>query len=385
MKILFFSHSRVIDGSFNSLVNLLFFLKKRNIRFSVYSQSKKIINLFSQYNINSILGYGLTFINTSNHLTSRLKEFIFLPLNILKIFIFLTKFNKFRKFNIFVFNESTMFLNAFLIKVILKKPVIIFVRSSLKNKSLLTYIRNFFLKKIDYFIAVDDLCYESLSFINKNKKLLIRNSFINKKDNIYKKNNMITIGYLGYFIKYKGILKLLESFSELNKVNKNIKLIIYGDDINYQSRLFNYASIFFNKKPLKNKIIKFISDNRLDDYIKLKNFSNNYDQIFKEIDLVCFLSDLNTYGRPVIEASAYGVPSLILLKKNFSEHLVSGHNCYILKKYSTNNFVKMINEIYFDKITFNKVSINSRMWFESIHGESNAVKFLDLIKILPLK
>ena len=188
----------------------------------------------------------------------------------------------------------------------------------------------------------------------------ISNGFDEKKFYLKnkKKTKKIIFLSIGFLHKVKGHIKLIEAFSKVHKLNKNIELKIIGDG------------------PEKNNLIDSINNNNLDDFIKLIG-SVPHNQIPKWINSCDYfvLPSLNegmptvmfealSCGIPVIATKVGGIPEIInddigvLVSCNNSNSLAKGmlkamnkkwDNQYIsnyVKEYSWQNITKKLLNIY---------------------------------------
>ena len=167
-------------------------------------------------------------------------------------------------------------------------------------------------KNINQIIAIDNDLKNSFP---KNLDIKIKkNIFFFNKKKIKRKNvdGDLIIGYLGSFLKYKGIEELIYVFNKLIKKNYKIKLILAGN--------FIKSNFFLNATKLSNNIDKNLirSPN-----IKILGHLDKLEKFYNSIDLLCFPSHLNALGRQVIEAGFFEIPSLVCLKKNKSDSFIN--------------------------------------------------------------
>lgn len=128
------------------------------------------------------------------------------------------------------------------------------------------YLTNKLKKYNPHFYGVSNRCNEWLKHFKIQADGVLYNSVdsnvYNKyKDTYYdmKPKNKIVISYIGRIIKEKGILMLLEAFTELNKKYKNIILYIAGDGPLLKECQEKY----------KNSKIKFLGKIEYEDVMKL--------------------------------------------------------------------------------------------------------------------
>ena len=116
---------------------------------------------------------------------------------------------------------------------------------------------------------------------------------------LFKKFNLnnqdIHICKIANFIPYKGHLVLLESFYQSSLLNKNLKLILIGEDRN------NYKSI----------IIKKIDELKLNNKVLFFENTVNINEILCVSSLLISSSFEESLSNSILEAMSFGVPSIV--------------------------------------------------------------------------
>ena len=184
------------------------------------------------------------------------------------------------------------------------------------------FLRYLCKKFLDKIIAIDNDCYKTSPI--KKISYIVYNG-INKQNLIVKrkKNKLITFGYVGNFIKRKGIYEALRVFKKLDK--KNItKLICVGKNqkSNILLNLFRYERNF--EKFVKKNDISYCKN------IEILPMTFNLKNFYSKIDVMLFPGYMNAVGRPVIEASLLKKPSIIALNSHNND-TAKKNNCLIFK------------------------------------------------------
>ncbi len=271
-------------------------------------------------------------------------------------------------------NELELIIVAPLIKFFFNSIISSHLRSPLetnkgkKRYDFLKYLCKIYLKNI---ISIDNDCYKTSPLKNITK--IIYNGINLKNINI--KNNkrkILTFGFIGNFIKRKGIFETLAIFKKINKKHK-VNLICVGKikKTNYLLNFFKYEVNFET----------YIKNNHIDKEknIKILPMTFNLKNFYSNIDVVLFPSHMNAVGRPVIEASCIKKPAIIALKKHNNDTAMK-NNCLIFKPGNLRSYEKKI--LYFinnrDKINSLGMSAyrNAKNKFDIV---ANSKKFLKLI------
>lgn len=217
-------------------------------------------------------------------------------------------------------------------------------------KSLLGSIEGFYYRKnkiysktIEHIITPSEFYREK--FINdglEESHITAVHNFINMEDyNLNIENGNFAL-YSGRLSKEKGVLNLIEAFSNLINENNNYKLFIAGDG------------------PEKEKIIEFIKDKKINDNIKLLGYISQKDLkgytrrcTFLVVPSIwyenCPYSILETQaiGKPIIGANIGGIPELVK----------DGENGFIYNSCDVNELKEKMNKIFNEKELYEKFSI----------------------------
>lgn len=232
---------------------------------------------------------------------------------------------KYNKINNFHLNEIELSIVSPLLRLFFDAKITSHLRSPLEIKR--GRLRYKFLKKLcenylEKIIAIDNDCFRT-SPVKKNS-IIIYNGINYRNINVKsKKNKIITFGFVGNFIKRKGIYEALEVFREMNGKFKANLLCVGKNKI--QNKLLNLLRYEKNFEYYfsKNKIMKYKNIKILPMTFNLKNFYSN-------IDVILFPGYMNAVGRPVIEAALLKKPSIIALN-NYNNDTAKKNNCLIFK------------------------------------------------------
>lgn len=127
-------------------------------------------------------------------------------------------------------------------------------------------------------------------------------------------NSPKNIGYVGRFVKQKGLLKLIKAFKLINAERSDTKLLFIGDG------------------PLKNKMIHEVNVLGLNEKVIFKRPSFNEQKIYADIDLLVLPSEkLEGFGLVILEAMAKGIPVIVSKLNIFKETIIDDFTGIIFK------------------------------------------------------
>lgn len=242
---------------------------------------------------------------------------------------------KYRKFDMIYFNDITL-IPCLISKIYFKSKYVVSLRSRQRTKkNLINYILKKICKKYFFKIVSIDKDIFNTSYY-KNHTIVCRNIFNQKKQSYSKKfNKEFIVGYIGTFLKEKGI----ENFYKLAKILSQKKYSKY--------KIKFYAVGKIPKRNLKFYLSSFLNNPYFIPNEDLKNFyllgdTNKLDAFYSNISLMTFVSKVKAIGRPVLEASFYNVPSIVFLNEKNSDYIINNKTGYIVKE---NNFSDTVSKI----------------------------------------
>ena len=379
-KIFVVHHHKNFSGAARSMGELILSLKNK-IDFYVICPRGSSSSYFKKINKKVI---EVTMVPRFNHFAighyTGVRWFLILRelYAFLYFFLFLIKLKlKFNKISFFHLNELELIICAPLINLFFDTKITAHLRSRLEKKK--GKIRSNVLKKLikKYLfkiIAIDYDCYET-SPLKKITKI-IYNGIFHKNLKISKKNNsVLTFGFIGSFIKRKGIFELIKVFKNLDLKNYNVKLICVGNTgknnflLNFFHLEKNFNKFLYEENMLSNKNIKILPT------------TYNLIDFYSKIDVIIFPSYMNAVGRPVIEASWFKKPSIIGLNK-YNKDTAVKNTCLIFEPGNLLSLEKKILYLVRNKSKIKKMGKNA--FFNAKKNfdiKKNSVKFLKLLEI----
>lgn len=185
---------------------------------------------------------------------------------------------------------------------------------------------------IDYLFPVSKELTDFYKEKVKSKVVYIPNSlnFFPSKLNKLNTKNIVAIGRLSL---EKGFIDLIDVMKEVNKVDKEIVLDIYGDGME------------------RNTIIKKIKEYNLNNNIQLKGFVSpqKLQKYLEKYTLILIPSYKESFGLVALEAMSYGIPVIMYDTAKGPLELVNKDNGVVIKNRDTK---KMAQEIV--KLSNNK-------------------------------
>jgi len=375
-KILIIHHHKKFGGASKSLSEYLKNLKK-NYEFDIVCPYGTTYDFFKKEKF-SLKGLrGISCINITEVGLYKNFRLILLLREIYYLIFTIYTFYKLKNnnYDLVHLNDSSLIILAPLIKKIYKVNIICHIRTRIeKKKNLFTnLIKNISKRYISCFICIDQSTYSTS--IMKSRSQIVYNIFSGNK--IFKKKyNNFNVGFIGALDFHKGLDFFFECIKSINKKNKKIKFLIAGELTIKNAFLIKLLSMLGIKKNFNKEINNFKNNNH--NCIFLGNISK-LEKFYNKIDLIVFPSRMNALGRPIIEASYYGIPSIVCLKNIFSDTIQNNKTGFVIKFGNKKMFVNYLLRLYKNKKLLNNLGKNARKNYIKTHDTKKNLNKMDKI------
>ena len=358
MRVLYINNSGFFGGAQKSLLELLKISGKSVSKFIITSDGI-FSSILRKNNIKNIVSaIGISCFDNTQYSYYRgfrwfilLREIFYLPFTFTAL---LKAKKKWKKFSIIHVNGITLIPSIYISKKLFKCPVIVHVRdvqrpwTDLRGKFLLYFYK----KNVEKFIAIDSTVKKSMHPLLPVK--VIHNGIFIKSKKIYRKklihNKIFNVGMVGSLLKSKGCLDFLEAAKICLEKNVNINFIFFGSSIRKKNIILDYfLSIFKIYENIEYELKLKINEYGIQNNIKFIPFTDNLNNIYSNLDLLCFPSHLNAPGRPIFEAASYGVPSIVSIKKSTTDTIINNKTGKIIEKLNFHQLAREILDYYYDR------------------------------------
>lgn len=194
--------------------------------------------------------------------------------------------------------------------------------------------------------------------------------------------------YMGGVSRIKGIYELLIAFNKL-KEKKDVLLVIAG----YESVNFGKSGTIkdFCKRKLyqlfygnlSEAIQRYISDNRLNEYIKFIGFVKDAELLYAAADIVVFPALSPHQARPIIEAGAMERPIICSDFECIREFARNGENVIAVPPGNTDKLAAAIEKLLNDPTIVNRIISanyeNTRKFHDEAINSERLVEVYDRI------
>ena len=302
-KILFINFTKIYGGAEVYLEEIINY-KENNYKKYILSPQNKMLNKLKK-DVIFLKGY-----EKKGGIKNIINYYYYL-----KEIYLINKFIKKEKIDIVFFNGIESEYMSYFINKNVKKIAIWHINSINRNK-FIKYLFKLTLESLNTFIIINKKQEENIKkefgekYLKKLK--LIYNGVDSKKFkySFPREKMKIKIAQISRLEKHKGVLDLIEAFKILNK--NNTELLIAGEGIE------------------KEKISKYIIDNKLKDKVKLVGFVQT-NEFLREIDILVLASYSEAFPLILLEGLSSGIPIIATNVDGIPEIIENGYNGYLFE------------------------------------------------------
>lgn len=319
MRILYLHPAASFGGACKSLIELFSLLKEADVTGTVLTPRGSSAQSFGSAGMNVYPVMGISQFDNTRYGHYRglrwmilLREFFFMPSSLHAIWKL-----RYEKFDLVHVNEVTLLPVGLFAKYIFRIPVVVHVRSVQRgdvNDWRTRTIKRLLKSYANAVVAIDQTVARSLG---EGLDTLIIHNGLRVNSNQTKTvaariGSEVQVGFLGVLIGLKGIYELLGAIKILKDRGVKVKCLVAGDNVRkiHGIRAWLLKKAGFSR-DVKSEILSYIHNNNLQNDVKLLGFMERVEELYSQLDILCFASHLNAAGRPVFEAAFYGVPSVV--------------------------------------------------------------------------
>ena len=340
IPVLYFHHVGTFGGSSRSLLELVTGFPERAIVARVVTKRGNVAPFFARTGIEVAEVPGLSqFDNTQwGHYRGKrwlilLRELWYLPSTFMAV---RRARRRWPDTQIVHVNESVQLATIFLSKALFRRPVVVHVRSMQDTRHYRLRSRFFawmLERYADAVITIDETVRRSLPpgiFAE-----VVHNSHspgsaqTNNSDATTvlppKQPGTMRIGIVGHLIAFKGIAELMEAMKLCRERGLAVEFVFVGANARpasgFASTLLKASGFVHN---MEDELSGFVKRHGLESMVRKIEFTPHIDEIYTNIDVLCFPSQLDAVGRPVFEAAFWRVPSIVAIRKPEPDTFVHG-------------------------------------------------------------
>ncbi|MEQ9165111.1 MAG: glycosyltransferase family 4 protein, partial [Fulvivirga sp.] len=282
-------------------------------------------------------------------------------------------------------NDIQDFLSAFLIKKLLRIPVVIHIRGPLmrrhgfRHKFLMWALKN----SVNQVIAIDETVRDSLG-ANVSVKVIHNGFIINDQPRRVKPPQQLVVGMVSSLLRFKGVLEFVEAARICKEQGLNIKFSILGGRENLGSNVIDKVLRFIGlQHEIEKDVLSRIERYNIQDIFSLYPFTEKIDNFYQTISVLCFPSHINAVGRPVFEAGFYRIPSIVAISNPKPDAITHMQTGLCIEEKNPENLASAIKYFYNNPSEIDRMGENANSLANKNYDiKKNAMKVLEVYSTL---
>jgi glycosyltransferase involved in cell wall biosynthesis len=332
MRILFLNPSAAFGGASKSLIEMYAKVQLSGGKGSVVTPFGSATAAFRDTGLDVIETRGLTQFDNTRYGHYRglrwlitMRELMFVPSSLHAVW-------RVRKhdFDLIHLNELTLLPLGILAKRLLRRPMVVHVRSLQRTPSTgwrTRWLTACLRRHADAIVAIDHTVAATLDNLLTvdvvHNGLRVSGASTTLEDGDV--NAPVRIGFLGVLLPLKGIYELIETMRILKARGVRFECHVAGENPRRVSGIkgFILTRLGF-ARDVRAEVEAMIERYELRDQVKMLGFVSDVQALYRELDILCFPSHLNAAGRPVFEAALHSVPSVVVMDNPLPDAVVHG-------------------------------------------------------------
>ncbi len=399
MNVLYIHHIRYLGGASRSLFELVGQLRRDNVSPFLLVARGEVSDYSAELGIPTMSCWGLSEFNNSTfgeyagmRWVLLLRELAYLPVSLQSLVRAKRRWGE--RIDIVHVNTFPLVFVAVLAKWILRKPVVLHVRSlqAQRNRVRTRVIRRFVERYVDHVVAIDTDVKESLP--SGLGATVVHNGLTVPRDPGRRREaaeaGTLRIGIVANFLAYKGIWEFLQAANSLvtERRLRDLRFVVFGQTYRrvrgVRFRIYKALGLVDN---VEERVRAFIRDRNLEDHVDLRGFEADLGRVYGAMDVLCFPSRLDAVGRPVFEAAFFGVPSIVALRtRSTDDAIVDGISGVVIRERDAGALADAIEAFWADREKVGKMGRAAReLALERFDITKSAARMLEVYRGLGVR
>jgi glycosyltransferase involved in cell wall biosynthesis len=130
---------------------------------------------------------------------------------------------------------------------------------------------------------------------------------------------------LGNLLALKGVYDFLRAAKLCFEARANVDFVIIGSNprrvAGFKGALLRW---FGFAHDVEGDVERYLAEHGLRERVQRVGFTPQISAVYRQLDVLCFPSHLDSVGRPVLEAAWFGVPSVVAVDRPTPDTLIDG-------------------------------------------------------------
>jgi glycosyltransferase involved in cell wall biosynthesis len=135
----------------------------------------------------------------------------------------------------------------------------------------------------------------------------------------------LRVGMLGNLLALKGVYDFLGAAKLCVDANANVDFVVIGSNPRRVAGMKGALLRWFGfAHDVEGDVDRYLAEHGLRERVQRVGFTPQISAVYRQLDVLCFPSHLDSVGRPVLEAAWFGVPSVVAVDRPTPDTLIDG-------------------------------------------------------------
>jgi glycosyltransferase involved in cell wall biosynthesis len=339
LRVLYIHGCGTFGGASRSLITMIQAFPPGAVQAFVICPSGNVVEFFRQTGAPVLEVRGLSQFDNSWEGYYRGRRWLVLLRELLRVwdtFRGLYRARRWAPFDVVHVNEVLLLLPALLARKLFRAPVVIHVRvvqQTARAQWRRRFVGWFLRRYCDAVVAIDDTVRASLP--PGVEAVTVHNGFTpgppSRRPGVLdgilrpRSEGWLRVASVGNLLALKGVYELIEAARITRERDLKVEFILVGDNgRRVEGAYGKLITALKFARDVRKDVEEFIARHQLQDRFHLVGFTPDVQQIYDNVDVLCFPSRLQGVGRPVFEAGYSRVPSIVAMTEPRPDTFVHG-------------------------------------------------------------
>lgn len=395
LSVLYVHHTGAFGGASRSMLELIEGFPPRGVVARLITQDGSVARIFAGRGVDVITAAGITQFDHTRFNYYRgwrwlvlVREAVYLPFTLLAL---LRARMRWKDIDLIHVNEVVALAAVVLGKMLFRCPVVVHVRSvqemrrgRLRGRFISWVLRRY----ADAVIAIDETVRRSLP--PGVAAQVVHNAYSPRSARAGtsaagrpvppRSPGILRVAMVGSPLAFKGVREFVEAARLCRERGLAVEFLMVGIEAGEQPDLAKrlLRAVAFTHDA-GGDVRRLIEEHALNDRVRLAGFTPDIDEVYREIDVLCFPSHLDAVGRPVFEAAFWKVPSIVAVRDPQPDTMVHRETGLCIESGNPRAIADAVEYFCLNRPEIARMGESAhRLAIENFDGRKNAARVLDI-------
>ncbi|MDB5796424.1 MAG: hypothetical protein JWP36_326 [Paucimonas sp.] len=389
ISVLYLHHAGIFGGASRSLFEMIDNLPPGTVRPHLVTQRGVVAGLARQRGIPVIEAAGISQLDNTRYSHYRgsrwllvLRELAWLGPTLLALW---KARQSWRDLDIIHINEATMLPAAWLCRLLFDCPTVLHVRSvqRLEPGSFRSGLVGRMLQKAAAVIAIDETVRASLP-PGMPVQVVHNGLTLAEPPAAPPYEGPLRVAMVGNFLALKGVHEFIEAARLCKEQGIAARFLLFGANARpgkgWKDALLGWLGF---RQNIESELRQLVAEWGLQSMVEFRGFSIDLQEVYSNMDVLCFPSQLDAPGRPVFEAAFWGVPSIVATRTPTPDTLVPGETGLAIDKPGAQAIAGAVSHFATARDETRRMGENARrLAWRNFDSRKNAAQVLEVYRRL---